>query len=940
MKNLYILLGAFVLLTTIGGAEASFNITATDNYTGNPINNFEALFEYSFPWFDITSSATFSVGGRNVNALYYYNDSTIYAIVGNTTGNAAFTRYNPLNNTWFATSALSPSSAEGSITGSNSSTLYFTTNDVFRYTVATNTFSNIVHPVSGGAKYASAFNSTAVYFGTTSGRIHVYNPVTTVWTDLSATDPGNWMGTSNVRSIQAYNSTHVYLALNDGKMGFYNPLTNTTVDLSSTDPGDWVGTSNVRSIYAHNSTAVYTGLDSGKFGVYNPVTNVWTDLSATDPGNWVGTNIIRYIHIQKELVYTGLTSGLFGVYNPVTNVWTDLSATDSGNWVGTSQVQAITGFNNTLYTGISGGKLGFYELPNNLSTSTGVIYTGFVVNSSQTSKVTVFSTNYFSASYTNVNSSSLSASLFQHEVGFTATEIISGLPVDGEFTVCAPLQCATGTNLVLYLAAGTYNLTFNKTGWYNLTFEYTAAPLTSTTHNIDNTFRYQLNFTLRNAVTNAVVNNYSATFTSGNYSFVTTENTTNGSIIIPWVEDNNLNVTIFNSIVANKSQLFNVSGSTPIIVGLNMTSFLQNTVQFIIKNAQTQALVAVATNITLTGNTTSYSLSTSNGTLLQQSLNQDTYFVNIQATGFPAVQALLTTAGDYQTVTYYVDSSSQSTTFSVLDTFNNPVTPATVTFYQNFNGTYQTISQVITDISGTFNINLNPSVRYLVTSVATGYDAFSGEIQPSQPQTYIIRMRPPSEVQGSNVLGSLFFSTQFLYNTSNPVQIDFVYEVNSLIGDLDYFWANTTYLGTPYFTNVSGIPGGGIITFNITGVNITQQNQFNVTIAFKRTGFQEYSVVVPFFIEFYTPNTYSAYTGLFNLPVGVGGRAIIGTILLLFIVAGIWSITSSSEATLIAGVGATGLFSIPVIGLFPLAFGIITVSVIVIILIGDAVVNR
>jgi hypothetical protein len=202
-------------------------------------------------------------------------------------------------------------------------------------------------------------------------------------------------------------------------------------------------------------------------------------------------------------------------------------------------------------------------------------------------------------------------------------------------------------------------------------------------------------------------------------------------------------------------------------------------------------------------------------------------------------------------------------------------------------------------------------------------------------------MQFPSESQGKSVLNSLFYSTRFFYNNSNPTSVRFVYEVNSLLGDLDYFYATTSYLNTPYISNISGVVGGGIIEFNITGFNITQQNFFNVTIGFKRFGFSEFTAVVPFIIEYYPSSQYTAYTGLFTLQeLGVAGRAIIGTIILLFIVAGIWSLTSSSEASMVAGAIVTGLFSVPAIGLFPMVFGIITVSVIVIILIGDSVVNR
>jgi len=227
-----------------------------------------------------------------------------------------------------------------------------------------------------------------VYTGIDTGKFGVYDPNTNVWSDLSATDTGDWVGTSNIRSVAVFDGK-VYTGLSSGKFGVYDPNTNVWSDLSATDTGDWVSSSGVNSI-AFLDGKVYTGIDTGKFGVYDPNTNVWSDLSATDTGNWVGSGTVTSVAVFDGKVYTGISGGSFGVYDPNTNVWSDLSATDTGNWVSSTSVNTLTVFDGKVYTGLSSGKFGVYDPNTNVWSDLSATDTGDWVSSTSVNTLTVF----------------------------------------------------------------------------------------------------------------------------------------------------------------------------------------------------------------------------------------------------------------------------------------------------------------------------------------------------------------------------------------------------------------------------------------------------------------------------------------------------------------------------------------------------------------------
>ena len=209
------------------------------------------------------------------------------------------------------------------------------------------------------------------YIAAAGGVFGVYLLATNKSSDLSATDPGNWIGTGAVYELDLdIGQQHMYVGVGGGKFGYYNTTSNVSVDLSNTDVGDWISNKNILALAANSTGAAFIGGQGGIFGVYIPGINVTYDLTATDPGNWWGPSNINHISVNlvTGIVYIGGDNSKWGYYNPGTNTTYSLMATDPGDWMSTnSGINAVAADKrwNNAYLAMQHGRLGKYSIADN-----------------------------------------------------------------------------------------------------------------------------------------------------------------------------------------------------------------------------------------------------------------------------------------------------------------------------------------------------------------------------------------------------------------------------------------------------------------------------------------------------------------------------------------------------------------------------------------------
>jgi hypothetical protein len=75
-------------------------------------------------------------------------------------------------------------------------------------------------------------------------------------------------------------------------------------------------------------------------------------------------------------------------------------------------------------------------------------------------------------------------------------------------------------------------------------------------------------------------------------------------------------------------------------------------------------------------------------------------------------------------------------------------------------------------------------------------------------------------------------------------------------------------------------------------------------------------------------------------PISIVGRAVLGAIILMVLVAATYTISGSIEAVIFVAIIAIGIMGAPFCSIFPLRYTIISVGILALILIADAVQGR
>ena len=219
-------------------------------------------------------------------------------------------------------------------------------------------------------------DSKLLYLGGTS-IFGVYNKTSNVTTDLTATDPLDWLGTNAVNGLSYDSSSKIlWMGGSGGVFGDYNRTSNVAEDLNL--PNDWVRYKFIlNSVYSPTDNLLYLVGQNGIFGDYNLSSNSKEDLRATDAGDWIGRinslNGIAYDN-NHSLVYVVGEGATFGFYNRTTNTTQSLNGTATPNWI---QFNTLNTLNRLAYnskdqlmyfTGYS-SIFGYYNLSSNTSTN-------------------------------------------------------------------------------------------------------------------------------------------------------------------------------------------------------------------------------------------------------------------------------------------------------------------------------------------------------------------------------------------------------------------------------------------------------------------------------------------------------------------------------------------------------------------------------------------
>jgi hypothetical protein len=193
--------------------------------------------------------------------------------------------------------------------------------------------------------------------------------------DLSSTDDGNWISTSQLNSVDVAptscspHTNVVFISGSGGTWGYYDIDTNQSFSLMDTDVGNFMGTVTLYAISGGFNGNAYVGGGSSMFGKYDCVTNITSDLRASDPGNWWGIGTVLTLVARSDPTgdawIGGYTSRLGYYDNLITQTNIDMRGLDTADWIGLppaiNKVSLSTAFPGRFYLVGTMDVFGYYD---------------------------------------------------------------------------------------------------------------------------------------------------------------------------------------------------------------------------------------------------------------------------------------------------------------------------------------------------------------------------------------------------------------------------------------------------------------------------------------------------------------------------------------------------------------------------------------------------
>jgi hypothetical protein len=337
--------------------------------------------------------------------------------------------------------------------------------------------------------------------------------------------------------------------------------------------------------------------------------------------------------------------------------------------------------------------------------------------------------------------------------------------------------------------------------------------------------------------TNAAVSSFTGTLYNSSYS--ETVSTTNGTIYYN-ITEGNYSLNVSSGGYALK-QLFmtDINNSDSVIAYLNEN----NSIYVNIYDGVSFNLLDTTTiDITIDGNTTSYysSVSTSNGTYYLTQLDGDTYTFSFSNDDYPEQSYIVTLAdNEHKVLNAYILNSTyvSNAIVKVIDPYGEYIESALITMQQLIGGSYTTIAQETTDVTGSTLFYLRIGTNYQAVIDKTGYTSQTATITPtSNPYTVTIRLSPFTTYNYTiplNCVSAFEISPTSAYLDAD--KYNFSLYINSPEGYLSYFGV---YYNSSELTNVTTSPTG---TTTRLELDFTNQNTSAVLgYYFKCSGYDLY----------------------------------------------------------------------------------------------------
>jgi len=437
--------------------------------------------------------------------------------------------------------------------------------------------------------------------------------------------------------------------------------------------------------------------------------------------------------------------------------------------------------------------------------------TGFLYN------LSIGGVDYLSRNFDNQNfTSGLEVyKLYQAEVRFNASELLTNNPISANFTI----NGSTNTNgTPFYLRQGNYTVTTSSNGFISRTDEVNISVLQNNTIEIQNVSSAVINITVFNIATASSVNNFTATVENTSLGLNFTQSTTGGWVSLPVLINKTYNIIVTGDFSTNTTNLLATSNVTNYVAQV----YLPQTVVFRLFDEVTQLPInATEMKVEVIGVTTQENTTTT-GNLSLSLFTPGAYTVRWFSTDLSTYQVrsqyFSITPSSFQTLDLYSLNETDpavnavNVVFTVFDENLQRLDDAEITvkrFYTSANG-YIPIASGVTDSAGEFNFKLqdvNAFYQYLAT--------YNGEVRFVSPEN-----------------GSQFVDTDSDGVVSKPIFIntfDSFFDAKELIDGVQLassltFTNTSNYTGYYTFTSVNNVTYEYCLEVRRTDTSLTEIN--------------------------------------------------------------------------------------------------------------------
>jgi hypothetical protein len=330
--------------------------------------------------------------------------------------------------------------------------------------------------------------------------------------------------------------------------------------------------------------------------------------------------------------------------------------------------------------------------------------------------------------------------------------------------------------------------------------------------------------TLKDADTNATINDFNATINGVTYS------TTNGLL---FTNINSSNTTPINVIVSSQGYAsFLYQNVVPNDVKNLQALAYQPTFVINVYNENNGTLLNQNVTAIFYTNTTSFTRTINNGTATYTNttiIPDGDYEISFSSTGytFRVYQANYNQDFLLTLNVYLLPDTSSTAVFTLEDReTRNSVSDAQVSIQRFINGTLTTISVVKSDITGRFPFTYADNIEYKFTALKTGYEIKQWTLNPVSFPAYTILM---DSIGSVGYTGEQFSGVNFLVSTGEVVEgttIPLNASVSSAEGNLVSYTVSVVFNGSTIATETNNNAFGSFITTNFT----LPQTSFNDTI--------------------------------------------------------------------------------------------------------------